>query len=268
MEMLFEVVILFILGACVGSFLNVLIYRTDRGEDWVRGRSHCENCNTPIYWFDNIPLLSYFMLRGRCRNCKKPISKAHPIVEALIGILFVWWWLLGSLFFQLTVEPFVILQPLFWLVVGILLIYIVIEDFLSQFISLWALIAVAVMAVLYRFALVLFGVMQVSDLMSTYIAAFSITAFFYILHFGTKGRGMGFGDVLLAFPLVILVGWPRSIVWLFLAFVLGAATGVVLLLFGKAKMKQKIAFGPFMVTATFITLLFGEAIWQWYVRFL
>ena len=268
MDLLVEIIILFAFGACVGSFLNVLIYRTDRGEDWVRGRSHCENCKTTIHWFDNIPLLSFLLLRGRCRTCKKPISKAHPIVEGLIGILFVWWWLLGSLFFQLTVEPFVILQPLFWLAVGIILIFIVVEDFMSLYIPLWAIVSLSLLAVFYRFSLVLFGVMQVNDLMSTYIAAFAITAFFYFLNFITKGRGMGMGDVILAFPVVILLGWPRAIVWLFLSFVIGAAAGIILMFFGKARFKQKIAFGPFMVTSTFVTLLFGEAIWQWYSRFL
>lgn len=268
MQLFVEILILFGLGACIGSFLNVLIYRTDKGEDWVRGRSHCENCGKLIHWYDNIPLLSYLMLRGKCRNCKKPIAKAHPIVEGLIGVLFVWWWLLGSLFFRLTEEPFVFVQPLFWLIVGVLLVYILVEDFTSQMISLWAMITLAVLAVLYRFGLVLFGVMQVQDLLSTYIAAFLITAFFYLLHVVTKGRGMGLGDVILAFPIVILVGWPRAIVWLFLSFLLGALVGVVLLIIGKAKFRQHIAFGPFMVAATLITLIWGEAIWQWYSKFL
>jgi len=79
---------------------------------------------------------------------------------------------------------------------------------------------------------------------------------------------MGMGDVILAFPIVILLGWPRAIVWLFLSFVIGAAAGVILMFVGKVRFKQKIAFGPFMVVATFITLLFGEAIWLWYSRFL
>lgn len=268
MQLFIEALVLFSFGACIGSFLNVLIYRTEKGEDWVSGRSHCENCDMQIRWFDNIPLLSYLLLGGRCRKCKKPISKAHPIVETLIGILFVWWWLLGSLFFKLTTEPFVILQPLFWLIVGVLLIFILVEDLLSLYIPLWALIGLALLSVTYRFALVLFGVMQVQDLLSTYVAAFSITAFFYFLHFATKGRGMGFGDVLLAFPIVILVGWPRALVWLFLSFVFGALVGIVLLMVGKARFKQQIPFGPFMVAATFVTLLLGETIWRWYSQFL
>jgi prepilin signal peptidase PulO-like enzyme (type II secretory pathway) len=137
-----------------------------------------------------------------------------------------------------------------------------------MYIPLWAMVGLAILAVAYRFALVLFDVMQVQDLMATYIAAFLITAFFYALYFGSKGRGMGLGDIILAFPIVILVGWPRALVWLFLSFVLGAGVGIAMMIIGKAKMKQKIAFGPFMVAATFLTLIWGEAIWQWYSRFL
>ncbi len=268
MELFLASLILFALGACIGSFLNVLIYRTENGEDWVRGRSHCENCDMQIRWYDNVPLLSFLLLKGKCRKCKTPISPAHPIVEGLIGILFVWWWLLGSIFFRLTMEPFVMIQPLFWLAVGIMLIFILVEDLMSLYIPLWALIGLAILSVMYRFALVLFDVMQVQDLLSTYVAAFMISAFFYLLHAGTKGRGMGFGDVLLSFPLVILLGWPRSLVWLFLSFVLGAVIGIIMLAVGKAKFKQRIAFGPFMVVATVLTLLWGDLIWQWYSRFL
>lgn len=268
MELLVAAAILFALGACIGSFLNVVIYRTEKGEDWVSGRSHCETCSGKINWYDNIPLISFLALRGRCRHCSKKISPAHPIVEGLLGTLFVWWWFLGSIFFRLTVEPFVMIQPLFWLIVGVLLIFILVEDLMSFYIPLWALLGLALLSVFYRFGLVLFSVMRVQDLLSTYIAAFLMTAFFYFLHAATKGRGMGFGDVLLTFPLVILVGWPRSIVWLFLSFVLGAVVGSLLLIFGKAKAKQKIPFGPFMVTAIFIALLWGDQIWQWYSRFL
>ncbi len=263
-------ILLFLLGACIGSFLNVLIYRTEKGEDWVKGRSHCENCDMRISWYDNIPLFSYLLLRGQCRGCKTPISKAHPIVESLIGVLFVWWWLLGSLFFRLSVEPFIMIQPLFWLIIGILLIYILVEDVVSLSIHLWSLIALSLLAVSYRFALVIFGLMKVSDLSDTYIAALLITAFFYVLsllHWKNQ-QAMGMGDVLLAFPIVILLGWPRSISWVFLSFVIGAVIGIGLLAIGKARFHRPIAFGPFMILATGLALIWGEQLWTWYSRFL
>jgi leader peptidase (prepilin peptidase)/N-methyltransferase len=270
MEVLLGAIILCAIGAVIGSFLNVIIYRTEVGEDWVHGRSHCEECGKMIHWYDNIPIVSYLLLRGRCRYCKTSISPAHPIVEGLIGILFVWWWLLGSLFFQLTEQPFVYIQPFFWLAVGIVLVFIFVEDILTMTIQLWTLILLTILAVSYRFALVLFGVMRVADLTSTYIAALLITAFFYALsRLKIKGQqAMGSGDAILAFPLVILVGWPRAISWLFLSFMIGALVGIVLLIVGRRKPRQPIAFGPFMVAATFIALIWGESIWNWYIGLL
>lgn len=261
-------VLWFALGACIGSFLNVVIYRTEHDENWMVGRSHCDNCGKQIAWYDNIPLLSFALLGGKCRACKKPISKAHPVVETLFGFLFMWWWLLGSFFFRLTEQPFSYIQPLFWLLVGGIFIYIFVEDLISMTIPIWSVFTLVGMALLYRLALVLSGIMQVQDFLTILIAAFLITLLFYVLHVGTRGRGMGMGDVLLSFPLVVLVGWPRALVWFFLAFTLGAVIGTGMLLFGKAKFRQRIPFGPFMVASAVITLLFGEALFGWYLQFL
>lgn len=105
--------LVFCVGAAVGSFLNVLIYRTIRGRDWVKGRSRCEHCRKHIPWYENIPLLSYLILRGRCSGCKKPIDIIHPAIELLTGVLFVWWYMAGYLFFTLTSAPLQIIQPVF-----------------------------------------------------------------------------------------------------------------------------------------------------------
>jgi len=80
---------IFVVGTIVGSFVNVVIERTIRGEDWVRGRSRCDHCHNQIAWYDNIPLLSYILLGRRCRFCKKRISVQHPVVEFMTGCLFV-----------------------------------------------------------------------------------------------------------------------------------------------------------------------------------
>src|SRR5262249_53647315 len=105
---------LFIFGTMIGSFLNVVIYRTLNEESWVKGRSKCESCGKQIKWYDNVPLISYFVLGGKCRACKAPISISHPVIEFLTGTLFVWWYWGGSLFFRLTQQPLGVIQPLFW----------------------------------------------------------------------------------------------------------------------------------------------------------
>src|SRR5260221_77051 len=125
---LFITFVLFLFGAVIGSFLNVVIYRTMAGEPWTRGRSHCETCGKMVHWFDNIPLISYFILRGKCRACRAPIAITHPVIEFLTGSLFIWWYWGGTFFFRLTQQPFHYVQPLFWLLVGILLVIIFFAD--------------------------------------------------------------------------------------------------------------------------------------------
>ncbi len=95
MSMIFALVfsgVLFFFGAAFGSFLNVVAGRTIKGKSWAKGRSHCDDCKHTIAWYDNIPLLSFLLLRGKCRHCRKSIAISHILLEVLTGALFVWWW--------------------------------------------------------------------------------------------------------------------------------------------------------------------------------
>jgi prepilin signal peptidase PulO-like enzyme (type II secretory pathway) len=259
---------LFALGAAVGSFLNVVLYRSIIGQDWVRGRSRCETCKKQIKWYDNIPLLSYLVLGGKCRFCKESISLSHPVVEFLTGILFVWWYLWGSFFFQLTQAPFQALQPLFWLAVGILLVMVFVADMLYLIIPDVTVILLIGLTVAYRVALIFAGIMQPIDLFYSMIAMLLVFIFFAGLWFFTGGRGMGLGDVKLVVPLSLLLGWPDIAVGLFVAFILGAVFGILLIALGKRKMGQVIPFGPFLVIGTVIALLFSDQILGWYLGFI
>ena len=259
---------LFILGAAVGSFLNVVLYRSIIGQDWVRGRSRCDSCKKQIKWYDNIPLLSYFVLRGKCRHCNVQIALAHPVVEFLTGLLFAWWYLGGSFFFQLTQAPFQALQPLFWLTVGILLVMIFVADILYLLIPDITVLLLLAITILYRMGLILAGIMQPTDLYNSLLAMVLVFLFFASLWFFTGGRGMGLGDVKLVVPLSLLLGWPNIIVGLFVAFISGAVAGVVLIVLGKRKMGQVIPFGPFLVTGTVVALTFGDQILGWYLGFI
>lgn len=256
---------LFIFGAAVGSFLNVIIYRSTIGESWVSGRSHCEKCKKQIAWYDNIPLLSYFLLGGKCRHCKKSLSLSHPVIEGITGALFVWWYFAGFLFFKLTQQPFVVLQPLFWLAVGLILLVILVVDLKEMIIPDTAVALLFVLVILYRVGLVAFNVMQAEDLLLSLISMIGAGIFFFLLWFLTQGKGMGFGDVKLALPLGLLLGWPQVLVWLFASFLIGAVVGVTLLLFHKVKMKQAVPFGPFLVIGTLVSLIWGDQLFSWYV---
>ena len=263
---LFGALILFTLGTIFGSFLSVVILRSMRGESWVSGSSRCDECGQPIRWYDNIPLLSFIMLRGECRRCHKPIHPLHFVVELLTGVLFVWWYSGFFLFFQLAEQPFRIIQPLFWLAVAVILLVIFFTDLLYMIIPDEAVAILLVLVGGYRFALVISGIMRQQDMVATLLATVAAIVAFLCLYLITKGRGFGFGDVKLIAPLGLLLGWPNTLVMVFLAFVFGALVGIFLLLLGKRTMKQPIPFGPFLIAATFLSLIWGDAIFQWYLQ--
>lgn len=265
MSFLFVTGILFLLGAVIGSFLNVVIYRTVTEESWVTGRSHCENCLKQIRWYDNVPLLSYFLLGGKCRFCRAPIAISHPVIEFLCGSLFVWWYWGGTFFFKLTEQPFHYVQPFFWLLVGVLLLIIFFADILYWIIPDEAVGLLAGLTFLYRLSLTLSHVMQPTDFARTIVGAFLCCVAFWALWFFTKGKGMGLGDVKFAIPFALLLGWPNMILGIFLSFVIGSIVAILLLLVKKKKMKQTIPFGPFMVISLFITLVWGNQILGWYL---
>lgn len=265
---LLSVIALFVLGMVVGSFLNVVIYRTVIGESWVTGRSKCEDCERPIFWFDNIPILSYLLLRGKCRHCHKPIAISHPVIEFLTGSLFVWWYVGGAFFFRLTQQPFHYIQPLFWLIVGMLLVVIFFADLRYSIIPDEAVIVLGALTFFYRLALMLLGIMQPIDFWLALVAAAGCSGFFFSLWYFTKGKGMGLGDVKLAIPFALLLGWPNVIVGIFLSFVSGSVVSVILMAAGKKTLKHTIPFGPFMVFGLIFTLLFGSRVVTWYLSLL
>ncbi len=257
---------LFILGAAVGSFLNVVIMRSAAEEDWVRGRSRCDHCGTVLQWFDMIPLLSFWLLRGRCRYCGKPIAVNHPVVEILTGSLFVWWYWFGFFFFSLAEQPFIIMQPIFWLLVGMILLLIFFADLWYYLIPDSAVILLTLLAVVYRAALVNYGVMRPEDLTRMVVGVFGGVGFLYFLWFATKKRGMGFGDVKLMMPIGLLLGWQSTIVCLFLAFTTGGVVGAYLLATRQKSLKQPIPFGPFLIAAALVSLIWGDQVFLLYMQ--
>ncbi|MBT3250106.1 MAG: prepilin peptidase [Candidatus Pacebacteria bacterium] len=259
---------LFILGSAVGSFLNVLIYRTVRGESWVSGRSHCDHCQKKIAWYDNMPILSFLLLGGKSRCCKKRIPISYPFVEFVTGSLFVWWYGIGFVFFRLTTAPFQVLQPLFWLLVGILLLTIFFADLMHMIIPDLAVGALFLLTLFYRIYLTSASIMQPQDLYLALVGMLIAVAFIGGLWALTKGKGMGFGDVKLMAPIALLLGWPKILVGLFFSFIIGGISGVILLILGKKRVGQVIPFGPFIILGAVVSLFWGDAIFSWYMHWL
>lgn len=256
--------LVFLLGLVFGSFLNVVIYRTTQGMSPLSGRSVCPKCKKMISWKHNIPLISFFILGGRCANCKTKISWQYPVVEFMTGIMFVWWFLVGKSFFLLLGQPWNYVQPVFWLIVGMLLLVVFITDLRFGLIPDQVSLPLFILALGYRLGLVTSHQMQSIDLVNAVISGLVLTFFFYCLWYFTKGRGFGFGDVKLAPSLGLLLGWPRTLVGMFIAFCLGAVVAIGLIIGGKKRFGQTIPFGPFLVLGTVASLLWGQQWWGWY----
>lgn len=223
-------ILLAIFGLVLGSFVGAVTYRIPRGLKFVKGRSFCDNCNKSLKWFDNIPALSYLFLFGKSSCCGKKISIRYLLIEILTSVGFVSIYLLtGNIFYVL----------LFLLLVTIFVIDLenqIIPDELSWLVLLGG--------VLYFFS---FEKIFVGFLLSFLIL------FIYLI---TKGRGMGLGDVKLILGLGVWLGLVNGFNFLFISFLTGGLFALILLISGKAKLKTKIAFGPFLIIGFLVTLLF------------
>lgn len=248
------------LGASFGSFVNVLIDRSIAGKDWIRGRSVCDYCRKRLAWYDMIPILSYLIYRGKSRCCHRRLSLRHPVVELLFGALFVWWLTIGFVFFKLVTTPLSMVQPMFWLGIGVILAVLSIADWLYGVILMNGVWLGVAWVVLYRAVLMGFGAYSGRDFILSWVAGLAAFGFIWFLRLITKGRGMGDGDPYLIFLTSMLVGYPRVILAVLSAFVVGAIAGIGLLLSGVKQRRDTMPFGPFIVIGAFIALVWGEAL--------
>ena len=265
-----SILFVFLFGISIGSFLNVVIDRTPAGKT-LRGYSYCPFCRTTLKWYDLIPILSFLILRGKCRYCKKPISIQYPLVELATGILFV----LSIKYQVLSINFQNLLVACFLLLVACFLIVIFVID-LKHFIIPDKIIYPAIgIAFIYQ----LFGIFylgffsdfgfRISDfkaLINPLSAAFLAGAFFFLLVLVSHEKWMGGGDVKLVFFMGLILGWPKILVALFLAFIFGAIIGIGLIAVSKKKLSSEIPFGPFLCGATFIALFWGKEIIGWYLK--
>ena len=266
--------IIFIAGLIVGSFLNVVIFRLENGEKIVNDRSKCLHCGHTLAWYDLFPVLSFIFLKGKCRYCNNKISWQYPIVELSTGILFIM-----ALNFQFSISNFqsifnfqFLIAVLYLLFIISSLIIIFVYD-LKHYIIPDRVIypAILVSGIWYLVS----GnytkydipntIYQIPDVM---FAAIVASAFFLSIVIITKGKGMGGGDIKLAFLMGLILGWPVIVFSVFLAFISGSVVGIYLMLTGKKKMKSMIPFGPFLIFGTFVGLFWGREIVEWYMEIL
>jgi len=223
----------FTLGLILGSFIAALTYRYPKRISNMHGRSFCDRCKKQIAWYDNIPVLSFIFLGGKCRSCRKKISYRYPLIELACAV--------GFLLVNFQVVP---------LALFCILAIIFVIDFENQVIPDSFIFLGIILAILNS---------QFSILNSV-LAGLLSASFLLLIHLVTKGRGMGLGDVKFAVLGGLIVGLPLSPIWLFVAFLTGAAAGIILIIDKKAVLKSKIAFGPFLVISIPVTLIWGQKI--------
>lgn len=253
-------ILTFFIGACVGSFVNVLIDRTIAGRDWVRGRSQCDHCHKTLAWYDMVPILSFVMYGAKSRCCRTPLSYQYPIVESIVGLLFSWWMIVGFVFFQLVSAPLSVIQPMFWLFTGIILLILFLSDLFYGVVLMNVVWVGVVTTLLYRLVLVYFGAYQRIDLYLSLMIGAVLFLFFWSLWKMTKGRGMADGDMYIALYAGLLLGWPKGLIAIMGSFVIGAVVGVILIATKIRSRKDTVPFVPFIVISIIITLLWGTRI--------
>lgn len=262
------ILFLFVMGAIWGSFLNVVIIRSSKNKSFVSGRSYCPKCKHQLAWKDNIPLLSFFILHGKCAYCKKKISLIYPVVEALTGIFFVWWFLVGFGFFRLVGSPWSLVQPVFWLTVGLIFIVIFVIDLIYMIIPFGLNLFLFSITLGYKVLLVASGNMQQKDFILALLSGLVLAGgLFYInkLTRYLKGvDGFGMGDIYLAPSLGLLLGWPKIVPGIMSSFVIGAIVGIALIATRKKTLADYLPFGPFLILGTVLGLLYGEQAWRAY----
>jgi len=243
-------IFVFVVGLSVGSFINVLVFRSDNLKSVIAGRSHCPNCQHNLAWYDLVPLVSFIMLRGKCRYCGKKISIQYPLVELSTGLIF----LLLALYFGVAFDM------LFYAIIMAILMVVVLVDIRTQMVPeqfVWAALILALAGGWYFGEH--FGALKM--IYGVLVGALPLA----ILSVASREKWMGYGDVKIGAILGALTGFPASIFVLMTSFILGAVVGLVYMKVTGQGAKTTVPFAPFLVAATLLGIFFGESVVKWYL---
>jgi len=253
-----EVLILFILGLFFGSFFLVIIDRIPRGKNPLTGRSVCDSCGHVIAWYNLIPVVSFLALKGKCRFCRAGLSLYYPLVELVTGVLFALTPLLLGLGAQGEGVSRELLFSLFIVSTFIIIFFI---DLKYGIIPFAVVIPASIITVLY------YAITNSSSLLPVMFSGTGAGIFFFLIFLITRGKGMGFGDVILSMYIGLLLGFSGTIAALYIAFLTGALLSLILILMGRKKLKGgTIPFGPFLILGTYISFFWRDAISSYIYR--
>ena len=265
---LFLLLFIFLFGLIVGSFLNCVIYRLEKEEDFIKGRSYCPKCKHKLGFWDLIPVLSFIILCGKCRYCQQKISFQYPLVELITSILFllIFIFFIPTLNFNVEIIFNFIALFYYWFIASLLVIIFVYD--LKHYIIPDKIVY---LAIIITFFYQLFGVWNFGDwnLFRILDLGFGILPAFFFLAIILLSRGqlMGLGDFKLAIFMGLFLSWPYILIALFFAFFIGAIIGLGLIAFKGKTLKSEIPFGPFLIIGIFLAMFFGNQIITWLFLF-
>ena len=259
---LYILVMLTLVGLCLGSFVNAAVWRLKVRKDLVKDRSECVHCHHKLAAKDLVPLFSWLVLKGKCRYCKKPISPQYPLVEAVVAIFFV-----GSY----LVWPYILDSTYAWFDFGLWLVYGVALAVLFVYDLRWQLLPDRVVKPLIALGAVDFIARAFHEQWpfqrffgELILALLAICGLYWVLHAVSKGAWVGFGDVKLGAFMGLALGWQNALLALFLANLIGVLVILPGLLTKKLSRKSRLPFGPFLIAAFIIAGLWGVEISRLY----
>ncbi len=253
----------FIFGTMVGSFMNVVLYRLHaQVKGMFLGRSYCPHCKKALEARDLIPIFSYIILRGKCRYCKKKISAWYPMVESVTGLVFVYifWTLLNSG----TLNPLQLGVYLFYMFILLAISFYDLKHYEIPDILILLGIGVALILTIVSTFTPLFA----PKLVDVLIAVLITVIFFGGQAYFSNETWLGWGDVYIGVFMGLVLGWQKTLLAMFLSYIIGSIIGVALVIKAKKKGSSRIPFGPFLSLGTIIALGHGDQILYWYLHLL
>jgi len=263
----------FFFGAVIASFLNVVIWRLPRGESIVSPPSHCPKCGASIRWYQNVPILSWIALRGRCARCKAPISPRYILIETLGGCLFL------AIYLRFGLS---LITPVLWVWTAFAIAGSFI-DFDHKLLPDFATVGGMILGLAYHAvtSVLLFcgptprsplGLFDYPIVRSVLGLALGFGLLWLVRHLGSKAfrrEAMGMGDVLLMGAIGALFGPTAVLFALIASSLLGSVVGLSMVALSKVKLGRfaEIPFGPYLYAASFVWLFWGDAVVRWYLRF-
>jgi len=294
----FLFLISFIFGSIIGSFINVLVDRTDTKESPFKGRSLCPYCHKTLAWWEMVPVLNYFYLKGRCSSCHHKLSLQYPLVEFSTGLLFAlagWRFLRfplinPHLFFNFNLETvFLIVNFIFWFYWLFVFLVISVYDLKKYLILSEVLLPAIVVSLVWK---IILGILlkihdftflpQTTHVLGSQGYVFGNYPYFLSLILGiifagglisllvytTKEKAMGWGDAILTIFIGLILGWPGAMMALIIAFLSGGFSSLILILLKKKTLKSYLPFAPFLSFGAVTVMLFGDIIIKGYLSIL